>query len=194
MPNKNASYKPGVTGLILAGGAGRRAGGRDKGLIVWNGRPLIAHVYDRVNPQVNQLIISCNRNADSYSAVAPALISDLRPGYEGPLAGIEAAASSVEHDFLLVVPCDAPLIPRDLLAQLMAAISHHDDAEVVYARHEERNQYLCALLRSTCLNSLPDYLDSGERAVRHWYSQCGAIAVDMNAEPSAFLNINNPES
>lgn len=193
MPNKNAPRKPGVTGLILAGGAGRRAGGRDKGLIEWQGRPLISHVYDRVSPTVDQLIISCNRNADHYHAVAPTLISDLRPGYEGPLAGIEAAVCSVEHEFLLIVPCDAPLIPGDLQEQLLGTLKQHGEANVAFARHEERNQYLCALLRSACLESLPAFLDSGERAVRHWYAQCGAIAVDMNADPSAFLNINHPE-
>jgi molybdopterin-guanine dinucleotide biosynthesis protein A len=54
-----------ITGLILAGGAGRRVGGSDKGLLSYRGRPLIAQVVQRLGPQVGALMIWCTIDAPS---------------------------------------------------------------------------------------------------------------------------------
>ena len=80
-----------ISGLILAGGAGRRVDGRDKGLITWHGRPLIAHVAVLLRPQVGRLVISCNRNNERYAEFADETVGDTRRDFQGPLAGLEAA-------------------------------------------------------------------------------------------------------
>ena len=49
-------------GLILAGGRGQRLGGRDKGLVALQGRPLIAHIAERLAPQVGAMLISGGKN------------------------------------------------------------------------------------------------------------------------------------
>ena len=77
-----------ITGLILAGGAGRRVEGRDKGLIDWQGKPLVQHVALRLRPQVGQLIISCNRNIETYRELADKTVTDSRRDFQGPLAGL----------------------------------------------------------------------------------------------------------
>ena len=82
-----------TTGLILAGGAGRRVGGRDKGLLTWRGAPMAAQVAQRLRPQVARLLISCNRNTDYYATLADATVADSRRDFQGPLAGIEAATN-----------------------------------------------------------------------------------------------------
>ena len=56
-----------LAGLVLAGGQGSRMGGRDKGLVQLRGEPLAGHAARRLAPQVGRLIISANRNADSYA-------------------------------------------------------------------------------------------------------------------------------
>ena len=81
--------KSNITGLILAGGAGRRVDGRDKGLIPWRGKPLIAHVCDRLKPQIGELLVSCNRNHLSYKAYSDVVITDSRQDFQGPLAGLD---------------------------------------------------------------------------------------------------------
>ena len=91
-----------ITGLILAGGKGTRAGGEDKGLIQWRGRPLAAQVAERIAPQVSRLMLSCNRNADIYRTIVSETVSDQRANYQGPLAGIESAASHLQTEYLLV--------------------------------------------------------------------------------------------
>jgi molybdopterin-guanine dinucleotide biosynthesis protein A len=50
-----------ITGVVLAGGMGRRMGGADKGLQDLRGQPLVACAIDRLAPQVDHLLISANR-------------------------------------------------------------------------------------------------------------------------------------
>jgi molybdopterin-guanine dinucleotide biosynthesis protein A len=54
--------------LLLSGGRGQRMGGRDKGLLDWRGRPLIAWLHDLTRPLSDDLIISCNRNTERYAS------------------------------------------------------------------------------------------------------------------------------
>lgn len=179
-----------VTALILAGGAGRRIGGGDKGLVPWHGRPLVEHVYERVAAQVTEVLISCNRNREAYSAVASVTARDCRQGYQGPLAGLEAALPQLHREYVLLVPCDMPLLPDDLVARLSGALAEDRDAGVSYARTADDRHYVCALLRRESLCELDAYLDAGGRAVRHWYAMIGGIAVDFSDETDCFLNLN----
>lgn len=179
-----------LTALILAGGEGRRAGDRDKGTLAWHGRPLVARVQERIAPQVGRILISCNRNEDFYAAYADLTIPDLREDHLGPLAGLEAAAPHIDTDFVLVVPCDTPRLPADLVQRLLTALLA-EDLEGCHARSAGRDHYLCALLRSACLPSVSAYLDAGGRAVRHWLAQHRVRAVEFE-DPESFDNINEP--
>jgi len=179
-----------ISGLILAGGAGRRAGGQDKGLLPWHGKPIVAHVAGLLAPQVLQLYISCNRNADHYARYGRVIRGDLRDGFAGPLAGLEAAAGVIATELLAIAPCDMPLLPQDLVAGLEAALRDEPRLDLVFAHDGERDQYLCALLRTGCLASLPPFLDGGGRAVHAWYAQLAAQAVDFSSHRSCFRNLN----
>lgn len=182
-----------ITGLILAGGAGRRVGGRDKGLLPWRGKPLAAQVAARLRPQVGRLLISCNRNQAFYAGLADATVADTRGDYQGPLAGLEAAAPQLESEFLLLAPCDTPELPPDLGRRLLAALAGSDH-NISYAHDGEREQYLCAALRCAIVPSVSAYLDQGGRAVRHWYAGHGAIAVDFSDCADCFGNYNRAHS
>lgn len=181
---------PQVTALILAGGAGRRVGGEDKGLITWQGKPLVQHVHDRIAPQVAEVMISCNRNRERYARIASLAASDVRPGFQGPLAGLEAAIPALAGEFVLLVPCDTPLLPEDLAPRLAAALRDSPRVAGCYASSDGNGHYLCALLRANRLGSLPRFLDTGGRAVRHWYEQIGVDAVPFDDQPGSFLNLN----
>ena len=184
-----------ITGLILAGGAGRRVAGRDKGLIDWHGKPLVEHVARRLRPQVGQLIISCNRNVTAYRKLANKTVVDSRRDFQGPLAGLEAASSHIETPFLVIVACDTPMLPNDLVLRLLAPLvktaSH--PARISYAHDGQRDQYLCAAISRHCLPSLSAYLDEGHRTVHHWYQNHDAIAVDFADQAALFRNFNRVE-
>jgi len=181
-----------ITGLVLAGGAGRRVDGRDKGLIDWQGRPLVTHVVERLRPQVGRILISCNRNRAAYRALADGTVGDRRGDFQGPLAGLEAAREVIATPLLLVCACDMPLLPEDLATRLTAALLAPQDAplDICYAHDGEREQYLCAALRSACLASLEAYLATGQRAVRGWYSTLRVQAVDFSDKAGCFANCN----
>jgi molybdopterin-guanine dinucleotide biosynthesis protein A len=187
--------KPDITGLILAGGAGRRVGNRDKGLIPWRGMPLISHVSERLKPQVSKLLISCNRNFSLYEAFSEDIIADTRQHFQGPLAGLETASSYIRTDFLVVVGCDMPRIPEDLVSRLIVPFSDHESEspEISYAHDGVRAQYLCAVIRRSCLTSLTRYLDDGNRAVRDWYKTRQTVEVDFSDCRSSFENHNRLE-
>lgn len=180
-----------TTGLILAGGAGRRVEGRDKGLVNWRGLTLIEHVMARLLPQVDALLISCNRNEERYAQFGPVVAGDTRHGYQGPLAGIESAEPEIHSDLVLVVPCDMPLLPADLALRLSAALRNEaHSCDISFAHDGDREQYLCALIRTSCLHSLTPFLDTGNRAVHRWFESQRTVCVDFSDQKSSFQNFN----
>ncbi len=181
-----------ITGLILAGGAGQRVGNRDKGLILLEGKPLIAHVSNRLLPQVGELLISCNRNVSRYKKFAARTVADTRRDFQGPLAGLEAAYPYIETELLVVVACDMPHLPPDLVSRLTAPLVDGGDCapEISYAHDGVREQYLCAAMRRECLTSLAGFLDAGYRAVRDWYKSRDSVTVDFSDHTANFRNYN----
>lgn len=183
--------KPQCGGLILAGGAGLRTGGHDKGLLDWKGRPLVAWVSERLRHQTCHLHISCNRNLASYAAHADSVFSDRLSGFQGPLAGLDALPADPTAEFLLVVPCDTPDLPLDLTARLHQALAAQPDScDLAYATANGQHHYLHSLLRRRCLASLPEYLAAGGRSVRGWHAQLHCISVEFADAGSAFDNHN----
>ncbi|MBN7798164.1 molybdenum cofactor guanylyltransferase MobA [Parahaliea mediterranea] len=183
------SNTPGITGLVLAGGAGRRVGGRDKGMLPWHGTPLAEHVCHRLRPQVEELWISCNRNTDFYARLSDRVFKDDLPGFEGPLAGIATAAPKLTTPLLLVCACDTPRVPVDLASRLSAPMQN-PALQLCVAFDGEREQYLAAVLRREALPALRDYLARGERSVRGWYATLRRERVDFSDQEGCFDNIN----
>jgi molybdopterin-guanine dinucleotide biosynthesis protein A len=169
-------------------------GGADKGLLPWRGLPMAAHVARRLRPQVARLLISCNRNTDYYASLGDATVTDCRRDFQGPLAGLEAAIPDVASAFLIIAPCDNPLLPLDLVERLLDPLLAGADstADISYAHDGERSQYLCAAIRTGILPSLPIFLDEGQRAVRHWYARHRCAVVDFSEQAGCFANYNHP--
>lgn len=181
--------KKGITGVILAGGKGRRAGGRDKGLLKVDGRPLISHIIDVVRPQVGSLVINANRNIDIYRALGYPVAQDRMGEFLGPLAGMASAMQDSDTPYLLSVPCDSPLVPADLCAKLYRALQAAD-ADIGVAHDGTRMQPVFALLRRELLPDLRSYLDKGGRKIDTWYKEHRLALADFSDRPNAFLNIN----
>ena len=184
-----------IAGLILAGGQGARMDGRDKGLAVLRGEPLVAHVAQRLAPQVGTLIISANRNVDVYARYGRVVADDIDAlgAWQGPLAGLAAGlAAAAACDWLVAVPCDTPFLPGDLAARLIAA-AQAAGAPLAYAVAGGRHHPACMAVRPVLLPALRDYLAGGERKVGLWQSQAGGVAAAFDEAPDAFMNLNTPE-
>lgn len=182
---------PRVTGLILAGGAGRRMGGTDKGLLPYRGRPLVAHAIERLAPQVDALLISANRNLEAYAAFGHPLVGDALPEYPGPLAGLAAGLAACATEWLACVPCDCPALPPDLVARLLAA-AEAQRAPLAVAVTAEGMQPTFQLCRRELLPALEAWLAAGERRAGLWCRQQNAAEAYFD-DPAAFANFNHPE-
>ena len=178
-----------ITAVILAGGQGSRMGGADKGLLTLWGKPLVAHLIERLTPQVGQLLINANRHSEQYQKWAPVFPDNL-DHFPGPLAGFEAGLSAATTDWVLVVPCDSPLLPLDLVERLSAAISSPQQIGVVH--DGEQLHAATALLHRSLLPSLQRYLARGDRKLRLWFAEHELVAVDFSDQASAFINLNTP--
>lgn len=179
-----------VAAVILAGGQGRRMGGADKGLIEYQGRPLIEWALAALAPQVDELVISANRNFDAYAAYGHCVLPDTLPDFPGPLAGVLAAMQAVAADWLLVAPCDTPHLPADLAARLLAA-AQRANVPLAVAADAERVHHSCFIVRADQRDHLAAYLARGERAVRHW--QAGLPSTTVRFEAAGFANFNQPQ-
>lgn len=177
----------GVSGLILAGGEGRRVGGADKGLLAYQGKPLIEYVIERFAPQVDQLLISANRNLDAYQAYGYPVVSDAASERHGPMAGIAAGLAACSTSWLAVVPCDCPALPTDLVARLMAGIGN---APVAIAVTSEGTQPTFLLCRRQVLPTIEARLAVGERKLMAWCHALDAANVFF-PDATAFRNLNS---
>lgn len=180
-----------MTGLIVAGGRARRMGGADKGLQTFAGRPLLAHVIERFAPQVDSLLLNVNHHAAAYAGFGLPLIGDAIPDYAGPLAGLHAGLQTCATPLLACVPCDAPLLPVDLVARLRAGLEA-EEAELAVAMAGGRMQHAFMLCRRELLVSLTDFLASGERRIGAWLDGLKVARVPF-ADEAAFANINTLE-
>lgn len=182
-----------ITGVVLAGGRATRWDGRDKGLIEVSGRPMISHVLDALAPQVEQVIISANRNLGEYRAFGLPVVTDASRDFLGPLAGIASGLAAARTEWVAIVPCDSPLLAADCVGRLALACKDDRSTEIAVAHDGERIQPVFALIRRDLLEALDAFLESGERKIDRWYGQQQMQLVDFSDTPDNFLNINRPE-
>ena len=187
-----------VLGLILAGGLGRRMGGADKPLLQVGGRTLLEHVVARLAPQCPAgLALSANGDPARFASFPGPILPDLVPGHPGPLAGLLSGLDAFadlcgsEDGHVLSVPGDAPFLPPDLAARLVAA----GGTGIAVAASGGREHYTVALwpvsLRADLRRAL---VERGERRVGAFIARHGSVAVDWPIAPvDPFLNVNAPE-
>ena len=181
-----------ITGVILAGGQGRRMGGVDKGLRELRGKPMIEWVLERFAPQVDAVLINANQNLDVYARFGHPVVTDEIGGYAGPLAGLQCALNTARHPLVATVPCDSPFLPSDLVARLAAALQA-GQAQLAVARTGDQPHPVFCLCRRDVLPHLTQFLAGGGRKIDAWYATLRVVEVAFDDEADAFSNINTPE-
>ncbi len=176
-----------TSAIILAGGEGKRAGGRDKGLIPWQGKPMVEHIIQALKPQADEILISCNRNHELYSQYDLPAIKDNREGFQGPLLGLLSVYSHCKFDYVVTVPCDCPKLPDDLVSRLHQSLKNYDIAVV---EDGAGIQPLFLLCRKSVIASIDTYLSEGNRSVRGWLSGHRWTTADFMDLKDGFLNLN----
>jgi molybdenum cofactor guanylyltransferase len=184
--------KQDITAVILAGGQGNRLGGQDKGLVTYKNKRFIEYILATIEPQVNTILISANRNITIYRSYGYPVIKDNLKDYQGPLAGLSATMAIAKTDYIITMPCDGPLLSYDLVSRLMLSLQQHP-LRIAVAHDGQRLQPIYALIPVKLLKSLNTFLASGERKTALWYAKHDYICCDFSDIANTFTNINTEQ-
>ena len=192
-----ASEARDVACVLLAGGLSRRMGGGDKNLRLLAGRPVLAHVIERVRPQVTALALNANGDPARFANYGLPVVPDSIEGFAGPLAGVLAgldwAADALpECGWLLSAPTDAPFLPDDLVQALLQAAKV--GADLAVAASGGRTHPVAALWAVSLRHPLRAALESNVRKVEDFTGGYRVATVEFPPEPiDPVFNLNRPE-
>ncbi|MGE0455015.1 MAG: molybdenum cofactor guanylyltransferase [Vicinamibacteria bacterium] len=184
---------PSLTAFVVAGGRSRRMG-RDKALLAWGERDLLAHALARLVELTPDVRILCGAE-DRYQERGRPLVRDPEPD-GGALVGIAAGLAATGVEVALFLAVDLPLVPVDLLRALVAAVADADAAVPVTERGPEP---LCAAYRRTCLDPIRRRLAAGDRKMTAFWPDVrvrtvGTAEVRAFGDPDRlFLNVNDQD-
>jgi molybdopterin-guanine dinucleotide biosynthesis protein A len=186
-----------VASVILAGGLSRRLGGGDKCLRLLAGRPILAHIVERLRPQVDALALNANGDLARFTAFQLPVIADSIAGFAGPLAGIlagldwAAGRSGITH--VATAAADAPFLPLDLVDRLQRAVEEKG-CDLACARSAGRAHPVFGLWPVALREELRAAVSGGVRKVDQWTARYRLVPVDFrDGPPDPFFNVNHPE-
>ena len=192
-----------VVGVLLAGGRSSRMGGADKCLLPLAGRAILAHIIERLRPQVSDLVINANGDPARFAAFGLPVIEDRLGDHAGPLAGVHAGiewarANRPDCPFVITAATDTPFLPADLVSRFHSAMAK-DEPRLLVARSEEGIQPVFGLWPVSLASELEQSLKRGRQKASDWVRQHGAEEVFFPAMETGgraidpFFNINRPE-
>jgi len=185
--------------VILAGGKGRRMGGKDKALIPLLDRPLLSYVLESISGHVAPIALNINTNLDKFSEFGYEIIEDPIKGHLGPLAGILASlnwASQLNQKWVMTLPCDTPFLPKNIVKEMIKLKNKELDVDLVVAQSKGYNHPVIALWKSDLNLKLEKALNEGIRKIDIFTSSLKVAYVDFdkinNDNFDPFTNLNSP--
>jgi molybdopterin-guanine dinucleotide biosynthesis protein A len=184
-----------VIGAIIAGGQSSRMGGREKAFLTLAGKPILAHVIERIGPQVDQLVINANGEPARFSGFGLEVVPDVLTTLTTPLAGIHATlqfAKNTGGDLLITVPSDTPFLPFDMVAKLLEKTGTNG-AGITASGGQEH--YIIGAWKTVLLDDLESAIARDNLfRVKDWAHSVAAQKVEWPVEPhDPFFNVNAPE-
>jgi molybdenum cofactor guanylyltransferase len=182
-----------VSAIIQAGGQSRRMG-RDKALIDYQGRPIIAHVIETLRALADDIVIVSNRS-DLYSSFGARVVADYDPPC-GPLGGLAAGLQALNTELALVVACDMPFLNVNLLRWL---IDLADGYDAVVPQSGTEFEPLHAVYRRDCYHPIEQRLQRGERRVISFFADVRLRPVPevewrlLDPGGRSLINLNTPD-
>lgn len=182
-----------LTVAIQAGGKSSRMG-TDKSFVLFNGRPMIEHVIEKVADLGSELILITNK-PDEYGHLGLPMFSDILPE-KGPLGGIFTAVTQAQNPHTLIVACDMPWLNRDLLNY---QIGLRYEADVIVPRWQKFPEPLHAIYSKTCLPAIEANLQADKLKITGFFGSVQVRFVDreeveqFDADGRSFRNVNTPQ-
>ena len=181
-------------GIILAGGQATRMGGGDKGLLPLGSRSILAHVIDRLEPQVAGLALNANGDPGRFANLGLPVIADSITGFAGPLSGVLAGldwAADQGASHIITAAADTPFFPCDLVPQLMLA-AEEAGTQIGLAATPGGRHPTFGLWPTALRDDLRAALQDGLRKVVLWTDRHGC-AIAKFPDDAAFFNVNTPD-
>ncbi|AWJ83472.1 molybdenum cofactor guanylyltransferase MobA [Azospirillum sp. TSH58] len=189
----------GIAGVLLAGGLSRRMGGGDKSLRTLGGRSILERIVATVRPQVGPLVLNANGDPARFAAFGLPVAADVVEGFAGPLAGVLtgmewARANAPDCRWLASFATDAPFIPGDLVARLVAAVER-EGADLACARSDGQEHPVFGLWRVDLADDLRRAMvEEDMRKVDAWTARYRLAVADFASDPvDPFFNTNRPD-
>lgn len=190
---------PDIAGVVLAGGLARRMGGGDKALLELGGRPILAHVIERLEPQVGSMVINANGDPARFAAYGLPVAADPVDGFAGPLAGVLAGFDWARDnlpgaEWIVTVASDTPFFPSDLVARMAGAVEA-EGAEMACAASGGRHHPVFGLWPVRLAEDLRRaMIDEDIRKVDIWTARYRLAVAEFGTDPfDPFFNANRPE-
>ena len=185
--------------VILAGGKGRRMGGKEKGLINLLDRPLISYVLEKVSGKAAPIALNINTNFEKYKNFGYEILEDPLKGHLGPLVGILASlnwAKKIKQKWVLTLPCDTPFLPQNLIESLLKVKNENPDLDLVVAKSRGFNHPVIALWKTDNNLILKKAIEEGIRKIDIFTSQLKTAHVNFDeideSKSDPFTNLNSP--
>ncbi|MEH6346452.1 MAG: molybdenum cofactor guanylyltransferase MobA [Bermanella sp.] len=183
-----------ISGIILAGGQSLRMGGKDKGLVPYQGQTMVSQVLEGFEG-AKEVWLNSNSSVEEYQALGFKVFPDVNlPDIgerAGPLLGILSGLQIANEDWVLFSPCDTPQLPNNYL-KLMAQTASDKLSKACVAHDGQRRQNLHLLLHKSLSEDLLMFLLSGKRKTYQWLDKIGVVDVDFSKQAEGFNNYNTP--
>ncbi len=170
-------------------------GGREKAFLELASKPVILHVIEQFEPQVDQLVINANGEPARFSEFGLDVVPDVLASLTTPLAGLHAAlkfTKSLAAEVLVTVPSDTPFLPFNLVAKLLEKAVVRGAA---IAASGEQEHYIIGAWKTELLDDLETAIARDNLfRVKDWAHRASAQSVVWPVEPyDPFFNVNAPE-
>ncbi|GAB4209127.1 MAG: molybdenum cofactor guanylyltransferase [Bacteroidia bacterium] len=175
-----------MNAIILAGGKATRLNGMNKGLILYNNKPFIEIIIDKISPFVKNIIISANSH--EYDYLNYPVLSDVVKDI-GPLGGIATCLEFSDEEKNLIISCDTPFITTDIIQHL---INHQHKADIVVPVVNNNIHPLCAIYSKNILPVAYQQISNKNYTIKDLLKKTNSFYLPLPQSDERYLiNINN---
>jgi molybdopterin-guanine dinucleotide biosynthesis protein A len=177
-----------ITGVILSGGKSSRMG-KDKSFLELDGKFSITKIYEVLKSVIGMVIVSSDE-VEKYKFLDIPIVKDKFQDF-GPLSGILAAMCHSVNPHILIVPCDMPMITKEILIKL---INESKINKINIVKNNERILPLLGIYPTEVKDSLDEFLRMGNKKVFDFlYQQKESINfINFNHHSIYLNNMNTP--
>ena len=176
-----------INGYILAGGKSSRMG-KDKGMIIYNGKAIIEYIIEQLKPLVNKLVIVSNNF--EYEKFGVEVINDLLKDI-GPAGGIYTALNHTKEELNFIVSCDMPQINKEAIAFI---IKNSTNSQITVPEKGGEIEPLFGVYTKDCLTKWAECIKQREIKLKEMITnfKLNIINTDDNIlfNDNFFMNIN----